>query len=463
MVIATLSNISSDGMRAVPLYDLLVAQNPVSGEIENQIAESLTSTDGSTWVLKIRPNVKFSDGTPYDAAAVKFNWERHQNPDNKSLLLAAVQNIESLTASDAQTLTVKLKSPNGQFPRVVARYLGAIASPTALQAPGADFTTKPVGAGPFLLKEWVRDDHITFVRNPTYWNAPRPYVDELVLKIIIDDDLRYKTLVSGGAQWMYESVPLNIDSAERDGYTVLPSRLNGGYAFVFNMQKPPFNDVRARKIVQIGMDRERYTEVVDRGVGDPMDNVFREGSPFHDPALDIPKFDPKEAQRLIDEYVAATGGPLEFSIMTATLLKPQAEFFQAQFAQYDGVKINVDETNPTTYGSRRLSGDYQAIANVTIPLDPEPDLWDGMHTSGIRNFGKYSDPAVDEALETGRASLDEMTRIGAYKTVLKALNDDAPRAFFTRYQLFHIYNDEVAGVETFEDIVPWFDRVWLRE
>ena len=158
----------------------------------------MTTTDGKVWTLKLRAGVKFSDGTSYDAAAVKFNWERHADPANASMYASTAQALTSEVV-DPLTLKVTLSAVNGQFPRILSIQLNYIGSPTAIRAAGsqAAYNTKPVGAGPFMLKEWVRDSQMTFVRNPSYWNAPRPYVDTLVLKSVIPEDQRLNSFKAG--------------------------------------------------------------------------------------------------------------------------------------------------------------------------------------------------------------------------------------------------------------------------
>src|SRR5262249_27849209 len=144
-----LSYSAQEELRGFALYDYLVGVNSKTFEVEPRIAQSITgSSDSKTWTIKIRPDVKFSDGTAYDAEAVKFNWERMGDPANKSPMASAAQTIASMEVTDPLTLVVTLKAVNAQFPRLVATRLGLIGSPTAIKADPTGFGTKPVGAGP---------------------------------------------------------------------------------------------------------------------------------------------------------------------------------------------------------------------------------------------------------------------------------------------------------------------------
>src|SRR5687768_14233333 len=136
------SGLSGEPIRMHAVYDSLVLTDNKTNEVQPILAESLTSTDNIVWTLKLRPNIKFSDGTPYDAEAVKYNWDRHGDPANKS---TAAATIAGMTTEVVDPLTVKitLKVENGSFPRVVASQLNWQASPSAVKAKGATYATKP--------------------------------------------------------------------------------------------------------------------------------------------------------------------------------------------------------------------------------------------------------------------------------------------------------------------------------
>src|SRR5262249_52519497 len=139
------------------------------------------------------PSMKFTDGTPYDAAAVKFNWERAATVTG-SIHTGDVAAISSMTVDDPQTLRVKLTAADTSWPRIVWA-VGAIASPKAIQAANGNYAAaQPAGAGPFTLKDWLRDDHMTFVRNPGYWAFQQPYLDQVTVRPIVDESQRINTL-----------------------------------------------------------------------------------------------------------------------------------------------------------------------------------------------------------------------------------------------------------------------------
>jgi len=293
----------SDGVRGDAVFDSLVYNDLTSGNVTPGTAESMTSQDGVNWVIKLRPGIKFTDGTDYNAAAVKFNWDRHANPSNRSSQLGNVTQM-TYDATDAVTLKLALKNQNNQLPRLLARALGFIGSPKALDERGSSFMLNPVGAGAFMLakgSDWTRDSQMTLTRNPNYWNKPLPYVDQLVIKTILDEDQRMNSFLNGEGNLTYTSVIQTADRLRKSGYGEATIVMNGGNSVVFNTTKAPFNDVRVRKAFELSLDATKFNKDILGGLNPPVDTLFRSDSPFYDSALKLPAYDPTAAQKLWDD------------------------------------------------------------------------------------------------------------------------------------------------------------------
>ena len=155
-----------------------------------------------------------------------------------------------MTVIDPLTLRMTLSVPNGQFPRILGSTLAWVGSPTAIQKQGAaDFAVHPVGAGPFLLKEYVRGDHTTLVRNPNYWGAPLPYLDQVNIRIIPDDSQRLNSLYTGEIQMGRVSRPQDCADAKSKHFGCTVAILNGANDLIFNNAKAPFNSKAFRQAV----------------------------------------------------------------------------------------------------------------------------------------------------------------------------------------------------------------------
>jgi peptide/nickel transport system substrate-binding protein len=164
--------------RLFALYDTFVWQDANTGNIVPSTLESMSSTDGVTWLLKVRPGIKFTDGTSYDAAAIKYNWDRCLDPAT-ACANAATMAAMKYDPIDPLTLKVTLNAPNSQFPRIISAggSIGAIASPAALKAAGSQanyLNGTPVGAGPFMWKGGSATAASPWCATPTIGTRPVP-------------------------------------------------------------------------------------------------------------------------------------------------------------------------------------------------------------------------------------------------------------------------------------------------
>src|SRR5262249_51506281 len=265
--LATTSNTGgSEAQVMFAVYDKLLYADPASGGMVPRLAESMTTTDATTWTLKVRPGIKFTDGTPYDATAVKCNWDRHADPANNSPWGTTVKNI-TYQVLDPLTLKITLKSASGQFPRVVSDQLSFIGSPTAEAAAGnqAGYNPKPVGAGPFVLKEWVRSASETLDRNPAYWDSPRPYLDRLIFRTLTDEQQRLNGCKVGEGQVDFTTTPLTADSGKDSGNVVVSPSINSSTIY-FNLKRLPFSDKNARQAVQLAIDVDQINKTLFNGI-----------------------------------------------------------------------------------------------------------------------------------------------------------------------------------------------------
>lgn len=219
------------------VFGALMYYDIESGEFEPGMAESLTTEDGQTWMLELRPNMTFTDGTPFDADAVAFNWQRILDP---ALLSSSAVTAKSISweVIDPQTVKITADKVNHQLPLSFTEDLAFIGSPTAIAAKGPDFGNSPVGAGPFTLTSWSRGSEMVLDRNPNYWDQPRPYVDRVVMKTIAADDQRFNALQAGELDIMAVTLQKYADRAEAAGLKVTAANLMGVVVFALPTAAP---------------------------------------------------------------------------------------------------------------------------------------------------------------------------------------------------------------------------------
>jgi peptide/nickel transport system substrate-binding protein len=454
-----------DGTAGSLVYSALVATNPETREVEPVLAESLSSDDGTVWTLVLREGVVFSDGTEFDAEAVKFNWERHADEANTSSARGVAAAMTAIDVVDERTLQVTLREPNMQFPRTLGQYsLTFIASPTAIQA--GTIGEKPVGAGPFLLQEWVRDDHMTFIRNDTYWDAPRPYLDEVIVKPILDPTQRNNAMMTGQGDVTFATKPADVAALVDAGLVKYELKLNGGQSLLFNFDTPLGGDARFRTALRLAIDNEQISELVHQGFAtDHATTWFTPESPFYDESAEFAEPDLEEAQRLIDEVAAENGGTVAFSIVAGLPNREIANALQAQLSPLDNLDVQLDVIDTGAHIQKvNVQRDYVVTLGNSFNLDPEPRTHDFFLTGSPRNYTNYSDPDMDAALKAGRAAATLEDREAAYQTVQQLIIDQNAMIVVSRADHYIVYNaDRLQDLSYMEDGVIRWDRVWVTD
>jgi peptide/nickel transport system substrate-binding protein len=454
---------AGNGVVGNALFGTLVTVDPTDGEVTYGLAEDLTTSDGGTnWTLTLKDGVKFSDGTPLDAAAVKFNWDRIKDPALGSQSARVGNLIASTTATDARTLDFTLTTQLATFAdSIAAASLNWIASPAALQAGQQAFDAKPIGAGPFVLAAWTRQDKMEFSRNPSYYDPERPYLDSLTMRTTSDENQRLSTLTAGGGDIMISSNPQAQDRAESAGFVVFREKLNGGNALLYNTAMAPFDDVRARTAVNKAIDLNSVNQAVFAGKGTVPTTLLRPESPLFS---DVPLtgYDKEGAQQLFDQ-LAAEGKPLSF-VMTSYQTNESrivVESIQAQLSAYRNVSAQVEILDFAGAGGKTASRQFQAIiGSPGIFGDPGFPLWNNLATGSAANVTQTSDPELDAALTTGRTTTDVQTRLAAYRTVQERVGELVPFLLYTRSGAAVINAADVHGIATYGSTSLLPEQLW---
>lgn len=454
---------ASDGPQGIAVYDVLVYSD--AGVVKGQTVESLTSSDAIVWTMKLRPNIMFSDGTPYDAAAVKFNFDRFADPANKATRAGFAQSMATKEIVDPTTLRITLKTKNAVFPAGLT-LMPFVASPKAIQEKGSKLNNEPVGAGPYVMKSWTRDDKIVFERNPNYWNAPLPYLDRITMKSVVDESQRANTFCTGDAQISYGgSVQKSDETIKRNCGAVKPFILNGGSVLYMNVKTKPFNDSRLREAVTRAIDMDDYSKVVDNGLIAPNRSMFRTDSPFYDPNILQNAYDPVKAQQLFDAVAKDNGGTIEWTMTTFAGLPQYAtpsEYFAGKFNTYKNVKVTLQPEAAATHLSRTTASDFTMSVYANIFDDPEPNFTSSLTCVGSPNYTGYCDPKFDALVQQEKESLDPNQRIATIKQMQQVFYAAAPAWFFeSRYSWVFTVNN-LQDFKYVNDGLPMLDRFWLK-
>lgn len=420
----TLPGVTTD--RFIAVYGQLIAIDQ-NGEVLPELAESFTTDDGgSTWTLTLRDGIRFTDDTPYDAAAVKFNWDRIADPATASPNVGLAQSFTT-TVVDDRTLRVDSAEPNPILDEQIAELLQLIASPTALQA--SSYTT-PVGAGPFVLTNQDSAIGEDFSANPDYVLGAPAY-DELHYRTVGDPSQRVETIGAGDAQLMNGFAADFRDYADNPdfGFFTVP---NGGFRhLVFNNARAPFDDVRARQAVALALDPKELTQTL---LADPEQSgsttLFPEDSPYYDANAAAPAKDLAKAQELVDE-LTADGVDMTFTIAAAAIPESirAAEYVQLSLQALDGVTVNIEQVDIQDWRLRTQSNDdfditfYLGIYDVNPVATTFDNLFGANGTDNIQNS---SSPEMTEALTALKTATGEDAKTAALADIQEIYAAELP-------------------------------------
>src|SRR5689334_6098033 len=386
------------------------------------------SEDFKMWTFKLRPGVKFHDGTPFNAAAYKANFDRQKDPANKCRCAFYIAGITSVEAPDDLTVVYNLKDPAVNFPSLVsyASQNSAVHSPTAWKTKGDDYNRNPVGTGPYILKSWTAGDRMILEKNPNYWDKDKIYFDRIVLKLLPDAQSRFASLQSGEVDliWDDEYDPDNIQRAQKDPKLTVHTYTGSGAAvYAMNTKTPPFDDVRVRQALAMAIDRKKWSQALTNGLLRPASNPYGDGSWVKckdDGAL---PYDVEKAKALIKDY----GKPVEFKMLvTATPRGRTVGQVLQQLWKRAGANMEIEQVDQATIPPRAFMRQFQLTPWRIVDLaDPDPQMYANFHTGSPVALANYSDPELDRLLEHARTTAEIDKRSEDYCAISRLINKEA--------------------------------------
>jgi peptide/nickel transport system substrate-binding protein len=422
------------------LYDSLVFQDPSDNSIKPGLAERWeASDDGTVYTFYLKSGVKFHDGTPLTAAAVRFSYDRAVDPQYKprnSYPTTLLSEYDHTEVVDDRTARIYLKHPQANFLQSVAArtYMG-IVSPSAVERLGVDkFGEEPVGTGPFKFVEWIRGDRIVVERNPDYqWGSSifhqgPAYLDRIVFRFIPEATTRGAALESGevdAIDGVPEADQSRLESDSR--FEVIKIRKNGSPGRIeLNNREAPTNELAVRVAINQAIDRDAINRTIYYGVHVPTLNLIEEKMFAFDPQAKLPGYDPAKAKETLDRagWVVGAGGIREKSGQPLRLKaigwadQRLFEVVQSQLKAV-GIDVTVEMMSRAAWTDRMRGGSGWQLSHG-IPwgwTNEDPHLlFSHYHSSNmaLSNENYVSIPEVDRLLEEGDRTLDTDRRKEVY-------------------------------------------------
>lgn len=431
------------------LYDSLVVQLP-DNSIQPWLATEWTvSEDGKSYTFKLRDDVTFHDGTPFNAEAVKYNYDRILDPETKAANAAALLHpYESSEVIDEYTIKLNLSTPSQAFLGNLSQALLGLVSPAAAEKYGDQFGQNPVGTGPFVFESWQENAEIVVKRNDQYrWtpelvsNKGPAYLDEIAFHIVPEEATRIGSVQSGQLLAAETVPPQNIAAFQSDPNTQIFTVNTVGlpYTLFFNLNREPWNELKARQAVQYAVDVKSIVQTLYLGTYDQAWSPLTPGILGYDPTLENriqPDLD--KANRLLDElgWVKGNDGIREKDgkklILKYVDGSPNREKRNdiAVIVQQQLKSIGIDVQIEITKDVRTVvytNYDYDLYGNSQVNSDPNAlySIYHSYEPEGPRSLSKLQEPYVDQLLEEGLVEQDEAKRAEIYKKVQQYIIDNA--------------------------------------
>lgn len=402
-----------------------------AGNVEPSLAKSWHyNGDGTAITFELRNGLKFTDGTPLDAAAVKAFFDRGKTQKD-SFLKDQLADVASVSVESATVVTLHLSEPDYQIPYLVAGRTGAVSSPEAAEKDLGKLSLWPVGAGPFKMVEFVAESYAHFVKNPDYWDAANIHIDWLELTVAPDSATLVAGILSGSID-LARLPATKVAEAKADGLTVtvVPS-LNVRDVSI-NLNKPPFTNDKVVEAFRYAFDTQEFVKVITNGLGSVTRQPFPPTYFAADPQIEtLWSYEPDRARRLLAE-AGYPPGSLAVTIATNPRTDDNSgELAQAQLARI-GVKSTIRVVPP---GSSTWQSEVYIAKNAQIAMDgtigresPVQSLLADFGPSGIMNLsGPHATDAFLKALDTVRQTpLDDPQYLPRLRSAVRIGVEQSP-------------------------------------
>lgn len=446
------------------LYDIDANLNIVP-----QLAAAMPkfSTNKKTITIKLRTGVKFNDGTPFNAAAVKQSLDRHKTLP-RSTRASELAPVTSIDAQGDSTVVLHLNNRYAPITAQLADRAGMVMSPKALNDLGDKFATGPVCVGPFMYKERVAGDHITLVKSPYFYDKKKVHFDTIVFRIIVDSSARSQNLRSHDInvedripstelQGIMHDSTLRVIKSTSIGYQGITinignkNGLNKGYE---NIGTQFAKSADLRRAFELALDRNMINKLVFGGTQKPGCFPFPAASPYAGANKGISCHlgaQVAAAKAAFKKSGASGTVDLHLTIGTDAVAQRLGQVIQSQ-EKAVGFNVILEPTEFTTALNRQDAGKYEAFAvGWSGRVDPDGNFYQFVNSKGSQNTSGYVNAAVDRATNQARAILKQDRRITNYHTALVQVLKDLP--------LIYLYNPinrfgvakNVGGIQIFGD------------
>jgi peptide/nickel transport system substrate-binding protein len=415
------------------------------------------SADSKALTIKLRSGVTFHDGEKLDAAAVKFNIERHKTMpgSNRSGELRPVATVDVV---DPSTVKLNLSAPFSPLLAALADRAGMMVSPKAAQAAGQNFGVKPVCSGPFRFVERIAQDRMVFERYPQYWNKDQIHLERIVYTPVPDATVRLANLRSGQFDFIERVAPSDIEKLKTDAKLKVARITEIGYqGITINVgksdiaQKNPLGkDARVREAFELALDRQGIVQVAMDNEATVGNQWVAPNNPYYAKNVPIPKRDVARARALLKE--AGVADPT-VTLVTPTTSDAQRIALIVQAMVRDaGFNVKIQSTEFATSLNMADKGDFEAyVLAWSGRADPDGNLYSFDACKQPLNYAGYCVPEIDELLNQSRSLREPAERKKVYEQIAARVLKDRPIIYLYHRNWLWAYTAKLGGVRNVPD------------
>lgn len=459
------------------LFDGLMDYEPGTTNLRPGLAESYEISDeGQTFTFKLRSGVKFHNGREMTADDVKYSLDRVTNPETQSpgagffgsikgydqMSDGSATSLEGVSVIDPMTVKIELSRPDATFLHVMALNFASIVAKEAVMEAGADFGKVPVGTGAFKLDEWTIGQKLVFAKNADYWREGLPYLDTITFEVGQEPIVALLRLQKGEVDIPGDGIPPAkfqevMADPEQKARVIEGGQLHTGY-ITLNVKMPPFDKVEVRKAVNMAINKERITQVIN-GRAVPATQPLPPSMPGYTDSYDGYPFDPEGAKALLAEAGFPDGFETELFVMNTDPNPRIAQAIQQDLSNI-GIKASIqslasanviaaggeeDQAPMIWSGGMAWIADFPDASNFYGPI-----LGCDGATVGGWNWSWYCNEELD-AMATKADSITDASmvddRLKMWSDVYMAIMEDAPWVPVFNEQRFTMKSKRMGGAD----------------
>jgi peptide/nickel transport system substrate-binding protein len=415
-----------------------------------------TSENGKEVIIKLRPNVKFNDGEPFDAEAAKFSLERHLTlPTSfRKPELAALDRVEVV---DPLTIRLALKAPFSPLISQLTDRAGMMVSPKAAKEAGDKFGLKPVCVGPYKFVERVPQDRIVFEKSDLYWNKANVFIDKIVYLPIVDATVRLANLKSGGLDLLERLLATDIKDVRADSRLKLSTALELGYqGITLNIANDKTKgalsqSAKVREAFDLAIDRQALNQVVFNGEFIPGNQWVNPEHPYYQKKFPVRGRDVAKAKALLKEAGVTAPIPVDFMVPKGAETEAVAQVIQSMTAEA-GFDMKIRLTEFATSLKQAEVGEYQAyLIGWSGRTDPDGNAYIFFKSKAPQNNSGIANEEADKLLDDARLTSEVPKRQAIYEKLAGVILQEKPIVYIYHRRVLIAHTAKLDGYKQMPD------------